>query len=85
MIIFAYSFRRCDDRSDEILLHGTHFHNPPYQTSDVIINPENLVNPDSKSMRQYTSANKLYSLTSDVIINPQNPVNPDSNYYCRKM
>jgi hypothetical protein len=38
-------------------------------------NPEN---PDSKPMRQYPSANKLYFQTSDVIINPENPVNPDS-------
>jgi hypothetical protein len=55
-----------------------------FQTSDVIINPENPVNPDSKPMRQYPSANKLYFQTSEVIINPENPVNPDSNYYFRK-
>jgi hypothetical protein len=40
-----------------------------FQTSDVICNPENPENPDSKPMRQYPFTNKLYFQTSDIIIN----------------
>jgi hypothetical protein len=53
-----------------------------FQTSDVIINPENPENPDSKPRSQHPTTNKLYFQTSEVIINPENP---DSNYYFWKM
>jgi hypothetical protein len=52
-----------------------------FQTSDVIINPENPVNPDSKTMRNYPSTNKPYFLNSDIIINQKNHKNPGSDYY----
>jgi hypothetical protein len=105
--ISIYSYRRCDDRSGEILIqvHISDNHHIKPATSSVILEILKILiqNPcdsihlrinftskpatssvileirDSKPVRQYPSANKLYFQTSDIIINQKNQKNPGSD------
>ena len=53
----------------------------PTQTNDVMVNPINPENPDSKCDETVLLYNNLPTQIGDVMINPGNLENPDSKDY----